>query len=165
MIQLIHFYNADVSLQHQYRQQIHWIYPTPTDLMSTLFCGIPTIFPNSFKVMTEVNQNMTIVLFDNHVEGIFTITLPKGPHAVTATSPVSNRTMKLQSCYTCFIMTLSPTTTALISSYIFRFIVTSYVHYIHFSQEPACGSNINVVIITITNSSAHASIQISGMTI
>ena len=41
-----------------------------------LFTWIPTIFPCSFEVMTEVNQYLTIILLDNYIEGVFSIALP-----------------------------------------------------------------------------------------
>ena len=41
---------------------------------------IPTIFPCSFGVMTEVNQYLTIILLDNYAEGVFSIAFPWSPH-------------------------------------------------------------------------------------
>ena len=49
-----------------------------------LFCWIPGIFPHNFKVMPEVNQHFTIILFDSHVEGVFPFALPQSPHAAAA---------------------------------------------------------------------------------
>ena len=70
----------------------------------SLFCGIPTIFPWDFEVMSEVDQYLPIIILGNHVDGVFPIALPQSPHAATVFSSLSVATLMPYSYHSCFIV-------------------------------------------------------------